>query len=177
MAWRRPRHRELKAVLGVAGFLLLAAGLHGQQQQPEPQPPPPPQPVPYSHKTHLAMGLKCDACHRNADPGEFMGFPAESFCMSCHQVIKADSPHIAKLAAAARDKKPIPWVRVYQLPKYVYFSHRVHTAAGTSCETCHGSVRERDVMTKEVAHNMKSCIACHTAAKARNDCMACHEEH
>ena len=26
------------------------------------------------------------------------------------------------------DKKPIPWVRVYQLPKYVYFSHRVHAA-------------------------------------------------
>ena len=171
MAGRRPRHRELKAVLGVAGFLLLAAGLHGQQQQP------PQQPVPYSHKTHLAMGLKCDSCHRNADPGEFMGFPAESFCMSCHQVIKADSPHIAKLAAAAREKKPIPWVRVYQLPKYVYFSHRVHTAAGTSCETCHGSVRERDVMTKEVVHNMKSCMACHAATKARNDCMTCHEEH
>ena len=177
MAWWRPRLRELKAVLGVAGFLLLATGLLGQQQPPEQQPQPPPQPVPYSHKTHLAMGLKCDSCHRNADPGEFMGFPAEGFCMGCHQVIKADSPHIAKLAAAAQAKKPIPWVRVYQLPKYVYFSHRVHTAAGTSCETCHGPVRERDVMTKEVVHNMKSCMACHTAAKARNDCMACHEEH
>ena len=136
MAGRRPRLRELKAVLGVAGFLLLAAGQPGQQQQQ------PEQPVPYSHKTHLAMGLKCDSCHRNADPGEFMGFPAESFCMSCHQVIKADSLHIAKLAAAAQAKKPI-----------------------------------RDVMTKEVVHNMKSCMACHAAAKARNDCMACHEEH
>ena len=173
MARRRPRLRELTAFCGVAGFLLLAALSHGQQQQL----PLPPQPVPYSHKTHLAMGLKCDSCHRNADPGEFMGFPAESFCMSCHQVIKADSPHIGKLAAAAQAKKPIPWVRVYQLPKYVYFSHRVHTAAGTSCETCHGSVRERDVMTKEVVHNMKSCMACHAATKARNDCTTCHEEH
>ena len=175
MAGRRLRLRELKAVPGVAGFLLLAALSHGQQQQQ--QQPLPPQPVPYSHKTHLAMGLKCDSCHRNADPGEFMGFPAESFCMSCHQGVKADSPHIEKLAAAAREKKPIPWVRVYQLPKYVYFSHRVHTAAGTSCETCHGSVRERDVMTKEVVHNMKSCMACHAATKARNDCTTCHEEH
>ena len=173
MAGRRLRLRELKAFPGVAGFLLLAALSHGQQQQQ----PLPPQPVPYSHKTHLAMGLKCDSCHRNADPGEFMGFPAESFCMSCHQAIKADSPHIEKLAAAAQAKKPIPWVRVYQLPKYVYFSHRVHTAAGTSCETCHGSVRERDVMTKEVVHNMKSCMACHAATKARNDCTTCHEEH
>jgi hypothetical protein len=163
---RRPR-----AVLGLAGFVLLAVatlshGQHGQQ----------PQPLPYSHKTHLALGLQCDSCHANADPGEFMGFPAESFCMGCHQAIKADSPHIERLAAAARDQKPIPWVRVYQLAPYVYFSHRVHTAAGATCETCHGPVRERDVMTREVVHDMKTCMACHAATKARNDCAACHEQ-
>jgi c(7)-type cytochrome triheme protein len=81
-----------------------------------------------------------------------------------------------KLAAAAEEKKPIPWVRVYQLPPYVYFSHRVHTAAGTTCETCHGPVAERDRISKEVAHNMRSCMACHAATKARNDCATCHEE-
>jgi c(7)-type cytochrome triheme protein len=156
---------------GVVGFVLLAAASQGQQQEP------PPQPVPYSHKTHLALGLKCDSCHRNADPGEFMGFPAESFCMSCHQTVKADSPHIQKLAAAAREKKPMPWVRVYQIPTYVYFSHRVHTAAGATCVTCHGPVRERDRITKEVVHNMRSCMECHAAAKVRNDCTTCHEEH
>jgi hypothetical protein len=116
--------------------------LYGQQQ-----------PVPYSHKTHLALGLKCNSCHRNTDPGELMGFPAESFCMSCHQK-----------------------VRIYRLPTYVYFSHRVHTEAGATCETCHGRVRERDVITKEVSHDMRSCMACHAATKARNDCTTCHEE-
>jgi hypothetical protein len=164
MAGWRPRLSKPKAVLGTAGFLLLAAGSHGQQQ-----------PVPYSHKTHLALGLKCDSCHPNADPGEFMGLPAESFCMSCHQVVKVDSPHIEKVAAAAREKKPIPWVRVYRLAPYVYFSHRVHTAADATCDTCHGPVRERDVITNEVVHNMRSCMTCHAATKARNDCMACHE--
>lgn len=162
------RLRWPKAALAAAGVLLLAAGSRGQQRE---------QPVPYSHKLHLALGLQCASCHPNADPGEYMGFPAESFCMGCHQAIKADSPHIEKLAAAARDGKPMPWVRVYQLPPRVYFSHRVHTAAGTTCETCHGPVRERDVMTREVAHDMKACMACHAAAKARNDCGACHEEH
>ena len=39
------------------------------------------QPVPYSHKTHVGLGLKCNSCHKNADPGEMMGFPATSFCM------------------------------------------------------------------------------------------------
>ena len=159
---------RLKAAVAVAGLLLLAAGPPDQQPQ---------QPIPYSHRVHLALGLTCDACHKNADPGEYMGFPPESFCMSCHQAIKADSPHIEKLAAAARDQKPMPWVRVYQLPPRIYFSHRVHTAAGTTCETCHGPVRERDVMTREVSYDMKSCMACHAATKARNDCAACHEEH
>lgn len=164
MAGRRQSLHRPKLVFGAAGLLLLAAASHGQQQ-----------PVPYSHKTHLALGLKCDSCHKNPDPGESMGFPAESFCMGCHQAVKADSPHIGKVAAAAREKKPIPWVRVYQLPTYVYFSHRVHTA-GATCDSCHGPVRERDLTTKEVVHTMRSCMACHDATKAKNDCKACHEE-
>ena len=113
----------MAVTLGMTGLLLLAAGLYGQQQ-----------PVPYNHKTHVALGLKCNACHKNPDPGERMGFPAESFCMTCHQTIKRDSPHIQKLAAAAKEKNPIPWVRVYRLPGFVYFSHRLHTEAGAACE-------------------------------------------
>jgi hypothetical protein len=151
----------------MAGLLLLAAGSHGQ---------PPEQPIPYSHKTHVALGLKCASCHKNADPGDYMGLPAESLCMGCHLAVKADSPHIGKLAAAVRDKKPIPWVRVYQLPSYVFFSHRVHTEAGTTCKACHGPVPERDVMSREVVHDMKSCMACHAVTKARNDCVTCHEQ-
>jgi hypothetical protein len=154
-----------KATFQVAALFLLVTGLYAQEQ-----------PIPYSHKTHLALGLKCDSCHRNADPGHFMGFPEESFCMSCHQAVKADSPHIQKLAAAAREKTPIPWVRVYRIPTFVYFSHRVHTEAGTSCETCHGPVSERDSITPEVTHNMRTCMACHAATKAPNDCTACHDE-
>jgi len=77
--------------------------------------------------------------------------------MTCHQAIKTDSPHIQKLAAAAKENKPIPWIRVYRLPAFVYFSHRVHTEAGAACETCHGPVRDRDVITKEVANDMRFC--------------------
>src|SRR5690242_21234376 len=105
-----------------------------------------------------------------------MRHPAESFCIPSHQASKTDSPHIQKLAAPAKEKKPIPWVRVYRLPSFVYFSHRVHTAAGAACETCHGPVRQRDVITKEVPINMNFCMACHTASKARNGCNTCHEE-
>jgi c(7)-type cytochrome triheme protein len=163
---RRPLSlHEQAAILVTAGLLLTAAASQGPQQ-----------PVPYSHKTHLALGLRCAMCHSNPDPGESMGFPAESFCLTCHAGIKADSPHIQRLAAAARENKPLPWVRAYRLADYVYFSHRVHIQASTTCETCHGPVRERDVITREVEHNMRSCVACHQAKKARDDCKACHEE-
>lgn len=146
-------------------MLAAAVALNGQQQ-----------PIPYSHKTHLAMGLKCNSCHKNADPGEAMGYPDEGFCMSCHRAVKTNSPHIQKLTAAAKEKKPIPWVRVYRIPAFVYFSHRVHLEAGATCERCHGAVRERDVITREVTHTMQSCMACHTASKAPNECNTCHEE-
>lgn len=162
----------------LAGWLCGAAALFAQEgpEKAARDTAAPEQPVPYSHKTHLALGLKCGACHKNPDPGEMMGFPAESFCLTCHQAIKKDSPHIQKLAAAAREKAPLAWARVYQIPSYVYFSHRVHTAAGTACETCHGPVRDRDVIAREVPLQMRNCMACHTEKKARNDCAACHEE-
>jgi len=141
------------------------------QQTPAPQ-----QPIPYSHKTHLAMGLKCANCHANPDPGEIMGFPAESKCMACHRSVKTDSPHIQKLTALAKDMKPVPWVRVYQIPGYVFFSHRMHTTAGATCQTCHGPVAERDVMRKEVGISMGDCMDCHRKNKASIDCKFCHEE-
>lgn len=67
-------------------------------------------------------------------------------------------------------------MRVYRLPAYVYFSHRMHIDAGPSCETCHGPVQERDVVTREVTHDMAFCVACHTAKKAHTECTTCHEE-
>ena len=154
-----------KPLLTFVGILFLAAHLHGQEQ-----------PIPYSHKTHLALGLECRSCHKNSNPGSFMGFPATEFCMNCHQAIKTESPHVQKLAAAAKAGESIQWERIYEIKKYVYFSHRVHLKAGATCETCHGPVRERDVMEEEVKHNMKSCMACHEANKAPNECGTCHEE-
>ena len=43
--------------------------------------------------------------------------------MSCHQAVAADRPAIQKLAALAEARDPIPWVRVYAMPDYVFWSH------------------------------------------------------
>lgn len=154
-------------------FAWLLAMAAAAQQAP---PAGPVQPIPYSHKTHLAMGLKCNNCHTNPDPGEIMGFPAETKCMQCHQAVKTDSPHIQKLAAFAKESKPVPWVRVYRIPGYVFFSHRTHTTQGFDCKICHGPVAERNVISKEISTAMGDCMDCHRRNKASIDCKFCHEE-
>ena len=137
---------------------------------------PPTQPIPYSHKQHLAMGLKCANCHEMPDPGELMGIPAVSKCMTCHQSVKKDSPAIQKLAAFAASKEPVPWVRVYRIPSFVFFSHKNHLDAGAKCETCHGKVPERERLFRETDISMNGCMNCHRINKASVDCMFCHEQ-
>jgi hypothetical protein len=137
---------------------------------------PPEQPIPYSHKQHLALGLKCKDCHTMPDPGELMTIPAAARCMSCHAAVKKDSSHIQKLAGFARDSRPVPWVRVYRIPSYVYFSHKAHLDAGESCQNCHGKVAERDRLFKETDLSMGGCMSCHRDKRASNDCTYCHEQ-
>lgn len=153
-----------------AGFLFCAAiaGLGATGEGPE-------QPIPYSHKQHLAMGLKCANCHTNPDPGELMGIPEVSKCMACHKAVKTDSPHIQKLSGFAAAGQEVPWVRVYRIPSYVFFSHRAHVEAGATCETCHGKVADAVRIKKESDISMGGCMNCHRANKASLDCMFCHD--
>ena len=137
---------------------------------------PPAQPIPYSHKTHVAMGLKCRECHTMPDPGEMMTFPATAKCMTCHTAVKKDSEAIRKLAQFHQENRPVPWARVYQIPSFVDFSHKAHLEAGSSCENCHGKVAERDRLSKEGDISMGGCMDCHRAKKAPNDCTFCHEQ-
>jgi hypothetical protein len=107
-----------------------------------------------------------------------MGYPPEAKCMECHATIKVDSPFIKKLAEYHRGKKPVPWVRIYQVPDFVYFSHKVHVyKAKIDCQSCHGSVRERDVLTKEKPTTMAACIDCHKEKGALVGCGTCHNAH
>ncbi len=137
---------------------------------------PPVQPIPYSHKTHVAIGLKCRECHTMPDPGELMTIPATAKCMTCHIAVKKDNEAIRKLAQFHQDNRPVPWTRVYQIPSFVDFSHKAHLVAGASCENCHGKVAERDRLSKEGDISMGGCMDCHRAKKAPNDCTFCHEQ-
>jgi hypothetical protein len=136
----------------------------------------PAQPIPYSHKVHIAAGAQCKDCHKNPDPGDFMGIPQAALCMNCHRSIKSDSPAVQKIAEFAKEKKEIPWVRVYRLPDYVFFNHHVHVEKGATCNECHGDVAKMDVMFKAADISMGACMNCHRAKKASVGCTYCHDK-
>jgi hypothetical protein len=137
---------------------------------------PPRQPIPYSHKLHAGdQGLECKMCHPNPDPGESMTIVGPSACMDCHAAIKTESPAIQQLAAYAKNGREVPWVRVYQIPSYVVFSHRTHLAKKNTCEECHGKVAEREQLYRETDLSMNGCMGCHGTKKTSNDCTLCHQ--
>lgn len=180
--------KELKRLLAVtiAGGVMLAvvcaAGVQvnakdNQEQVPDNPavPMPPVQPILYSHKTHLALGLQCQTCHTNPEPGALMTFPATATCMNCHKSIAKNSAEIVKLAAYAKSGQPIPWVRVYKVTPGIQWTHRKHLQAGIKCETCHGQVAELPamMMVKSVTA-MGNCGHCHEMNNAKTACSTCH---
>ena len=105
-----------------------------------------------------------------------MTFATAGMCMQCHSGIATDKPSIQKLASFAQQKREIRWVRVYEIPSYVSFSHRSHLTAGNTCADCHGQVKERERLYREGDISMKGCVNCHSAKNASTDCTYCHDK-
>ena len=105
------------------------------------------------------------------------------------------SPEIAKIYAAfglgenrepdnGVEAKPIEWVKVHNLPDYVYFDHRAHVNVGVKCQTCHGPVETMERMRQAEDLSMGWCVNCHRdatengvagkAVDASIDCVTCH---
>jgi Zn ribbon nucleic-acid-binding protein len=60
-----------------------------------------------------------------------------------------------------RSDKSIRWIRVHDLPDYVYFNHSIHVAKGVGCTTCHGQVNKMPLMWQENSLQMSWCLDCH----------------
>jgi hypothetical protein len=147
---------------------------HMVPDNPSPHPAPE-QPIPYSHKQHLAFGLKCQECHTNPEPGRLMIFPDTAKCMQCHVTIGKDKPSIQKIAQYAASNQQIPWVRVYKVIPGVNWTHRAHLSAGVKCETCHGDVSQISAMSEVTSVvTMYSCLSCHEMNHAKTTCETCH---
>ena len=146
----------------------------------------PVQPIHYSHKIHAGdNGIDCKYCHSSARVSKHSGIPSLNVCMNCHKSIyeyKGETTpeytkefydgEIKKLYAAvgwddAEQKytgktQPVKWVRIHNLPDFVYFNHSQHvTVAGVECQTCHGPVEEMEIMYQHSPLTMGWCINCH----------------
>lgn len=62
----------------------------------------------------------------------------------------------------AIDAKPVPWVKIHNLPDHVYFNHAQHVAVGqVQCQSCHGEIQEMDEVKQFAPLSMGWCINCH----------------
>ena len=124
----------------------------------------PVQPVPFSHLIHAGqLGLDCRYCHTGVDRANTSGIPAAQTCMNCHSIIKPQSPLLAVVRQSYATGEPVPWVKIHQVPDFVYFNHAAHLNRGVSCVECHGRVDQMVTVRHEKSLSMEFCIDCHRA--------------
>jgi len=120
------------------------------------------QPVPYSHEHHVGgLGIDCRYCHTTVEDSSFANIPPTKTCMNCHSQIWSTAPMLEPVRESFRTDKSIRWIRVHDLPDYVYFNHSIHVAKGVGCTTCHGQVNKMPLMWQESSLQMSWCLDCH----------------
>lgn len=146
------------------------------------------QPIAFSHKIHAGDNkIDCQYCHTSAKHSKTSGIPSVNVCMNCHKSISEyTGPVTAEKDKAFYDgeiqkiydaigwdkenlvykenyeQKPIKWVRVHNLPDFVYYNHSQHvTVAGLKCQKCHGPVETMDEVYQFSPLTMGWCIDCH----------------
>lgn len=136
------------------------------------------QPIAYNHQIHVKkLEMACESCHESSRSGEVAGLPDLAICSACHQEANGTSPEEKKVVEAVRAGKEIPWVRLYAVPRHVFFTHRRHVGlAGIACERCHGDMGSRSSPPPAplVALTMDGCMQCHQERGASLDCDVCH---
>jgi cytochrome c553 len=127
----------------------------------------PEQPIKFNHKIHAGQyGINCEYCHTGVEKAKNASIPSLSTCMNCHDYIKEGPQYgkteIAKLVDHYNKGIPVKWVRIHNLPDFVYFSHAQHVKAGKlDCANCHGRVAEMERVTQVATLEMGWCVNCH----------------
>jgi hypothetical protein len=120
------------------------------------------QPIQFSHQHHAAgIGIDCRYCHTTVERAASAGIPPTKTCMNCHSQIWADSPFLEPVRESFRSGEPLRWIRVHDLPDFVYFNHSVHVKKGVGCASCHGRVDRMPLMLQSASLQMEWCLDCH----------------
>ncbi len=191
---------------------LFAASLARQRWPDNHQGYAPQQPIAFSHRLHAdELQMDCRYCHSGATESRHAGIPSGDVCMRCHELVtttQAESRLAEKEGRPAKtsdelqklydalaldeemkpleNKEPqaIDWVKIHNLPDYVYFDHRAHVSAGVSCQHCHGNVESMQQVEQFSNLSMGWCVNCHRDTAEHGvdrqpvdpslDCAACH---
>jgi hypothetical protein len=120
------------------------------------------QPLQFSHAHHVGgEGLDCRYCHTSVEKSSFAGIPPTKTCMNCHSVLWTNAPILEPVRASLRNDTPLTWIRVNDLPDFVYFNHQIHVRQGVGCATCHGPVDKMPLMYQARSLQMEWCLDCH----------------
>ena len=143
---------------GTVGALMLYPRIPfgtGQQEQVS-------QPVQFDHRHHVVDDLiDCKYCHQTVDRAPSAGIPPTGVCLNCHSQVWNKSRLLDVVRASWFTGQPIPWVRVHQLPGFVYFNHAAHVNKGVGCVECHGRVDQMPVIEQIAPLTMGWCLDCH----------------
>lgn len=154
------------------------------------------QPIHYSHKIHAGDNqIDCKYCHSSARTSKTAGIPSLNVCMNCHENISDYNgeedlangytkafytAEIQKLYEAvgwdpntreySKEPKPVKWVRIHNLPDFVYFNHSQHVSvAGLECQTCHGEVESMEILEQHATLSMGWCVDCHRQTNIKTE--------
>ena len=145
------------------------------------------QPIHYSHRIHAGDNeIDCKYCHSASRVSKHSNIPSLNVCMNCHKNIAevAETTATPEYSKDFYDKEiqklykavgwdqttqsytgktsPVKWVRIHNLPDFVYFNHSQHvTVAGVECQKCHGPVQEYEIQKQFAPLTMGWCINCH----------------
>jgi hypothetical protein len=140
------------------------------------------------------FGIPCLYCHTMPYKGRHSTLPSTAVCMNCHATVGLNKEWVLKMKEYWDRGEPIPWVKVHDLPDFVYFDHSAHLNARdaqghpklpltdeagqpmVACQNCHGKVQEMDIVSVQQNFNMQWCLDCHRQPEmqAPTDCITCH---
>jgi Cytochrome c7 and related cytochrome c len=152
--------------LVLTGVIVIALGVTLNELQRSPwvtrQGQRPDQPIPFSHKHHVqGLGLQCQYCHQQVETAAYAGIPPTKTCINCHAQIWTNAQLLEPVRQSWATGASIQWIKVHDLPDYVYFNHEIHVNKGIGCASCHGRVDEMPLMYMQNSLQMEWCLNCH----------------
>lgn len=161
-------------------------------------------PIRFSHKQHIEL-VTCTQCHTSVTTSlraKDRNLPAEAVCLDCHDHEAAargeatDPPSSCETCHPGFSPRWLPdadfsdtrQVEVHPpaivLPEpHLKFNHKAHVQKGVSCQTCHGTMKDVDLATRDNALPLMGvCLDCHDGKKdpdhptrgAPEQCRTCH---